>query len=60
MFGTLSKLFDSNEKEIKKLLPIAAEINSYDEKFRKLKDSDFPKKTLEFKKRIKEIGRAHV
>ncbi len=52
MLGVLSKLFDSNEKEIKNLAPIIDEINSYGEKFKKLKDSDFPKKTEEFKKRI--------
>lgn len=53
MFGALSKIFDSNEREIKRLLPVVDEINSFEEKFRKLKTSDFPKKTEEFKKRIK-------
>ncbi len=52
MLNILSKLFDSNEKEIKSLLPIITEINSQEEKIKKLKDSDFPKKTEEFKKRI--------
>lgn len=52
MFSVLGKLFDSNDKEIKKLEPLISEINSLDEKMRKLKISDFPKKTEEFKKRL--------
>ncbi|MGH7245440.1 MAG: preprotein translocase subunit SecA, partial [Candidatus Levyibacteriota bacterium] len=51
-FSFLTKLFDSNEKEIIKLQPIISEINSFEDKFSKLKISDFPKKTAEFKKRI--------
>ncbi len=54
MLNVLTKFFDSNEKEIKKLEPIVAEINSLEEKTKKLKDSDFPKKTKEFKKRVEE------
>jgi len=50
----LSKVFDSNDREVKKLMPIVSEINSLEDQIKKLKDSDFPKKTLEFKKRIKE------
>jgi preprotein translocase subunit SecA len=52
MFGFISKFFDSNEKEINKLKPIVLEINSFEEKFKKLKEKDFPKKTKEFKERI--------
>ncbi len=52
MLGALGKLFDSNEKEIKKLQPIVVEVNSFDEKVKKLKDSDFGKKTKEFKQRV--------
>jgi len=48
----LNKFFDSNEKEINKLKPIVSEINSFEEKFKKLKDKEFPKKTAEFKERI--------
>ena len=54
MLNVLTKLFDSNEKEIKKLEPIVLEINSLEEKTKKLKDSDFPKKTKEFKDRVEE------
>src|SRR3989344_1103385 len=52
MFGALGKLFDSNEKEIKKLGPIVGQINSLEEKVKKLKASDFPKKTKELQERI--------
>lgn len=54
MLGKLTKLFDSNDREVKKLQPIVDEINSFQEKHEKLKDTDFPKKTQEFKKRIEE------
>ncbi len=53
MFGIFNKFFDSNEKEINKLKPLVIEINSFEEKFKKLKDKDFPKKTKEFKERVK-------
>ena len=52
MFNILNKLFDSNEKEINKLKPLVSEINSFEEKFKKLKDKDFPQKTKEFKERV--------
>ena len=52
MFNLLNKFFDSNEKEINKLKPLVAEINSFEEKFKKLKEKDFPKKTKEFKERV--------
>ncbi len=54
MFNILSKFFDSNEKEIKKLTPLVSEINSFEEKIKKLKTEEFPKKTEEFKNRIKD------
>ena len=54
MLNILTKFFDSNEKEINKLTPIVEEINSLEEKTKKLKDKDFPKKTKEFKERIEE------
>lgn len=52
MLGLLNKFFDSNDREVKKLAPIITEINALEEKIKKLKDRDFPKKTTEFKKRI--------
>jgi len=48
------KIFDSNEKEINRLAPIVAQINSWEEKTKKLKDEAFPKKTKEFKERVEE------
>ncbi|HSW48517.1 MAG TPA: preprotein translocase subunit SecA, partial [Candidatus Saccharimonadales bacterium] len=52
MLGIFNKLFDSNNREIDKLQPVIDKINSLDNNLKKLKDSDFPKKTEEFKKRI--------
>jgi len=52
MLSFITKLFDSNDKEINKLLPIVAEVNSLEPKMKKLKDEDFPKKTAELKKRV--------
>jgi len=52
MFSTLGKLFDSNEKEIKKLDSLVSEVNSLEEKMKKLKATEFSKKTEEFRKRI--------
>ena len=54
MFNLIGKFFDSNEKEINRLKPQVTEINSFEEKTRKLKDKDFPKKTEEFKGRVSE------
>src|SRR5260221_745953 len=51
-FSFLTKLFDSNDKEIQKLLPIVEKINALEKDAKKLKPTDFPKKTAEFKKRI--------
>ena len=48
----LGILFNSNQKEIQKLLPIVSEINSFEEKTKKLKENDFAKKTKEFKERL--------
>lgn len=52
MFKLLGKLLDSNEKQIKKLEPLIAQINALEPKMHALKKSDFAKKTHEFKKRI--------
>lgn len=54
MLGKITKLFDSNDREIKKLAPVISQIGSIGEDFKKLKKADFPKKTQEFKKRIAE------
>jgi preprotein translocase subunit SecA len=54
MLNFVSKVFDNNEREIKKLTPVVTEINALEEEFKKLKDSDFPKKTKELMKRVEE------
>ncbi|OGH05756.1 MAG: preprotein translocase subunit SecA [Candidatus Levybacteria bacterium RBG_16_35_11] len=52
MANIFSKFFDSNEREIKKLQPLVLEINSLEEKVKKLKDDDFPKETQKLKEKI--------
>lgn len=54
MLNIFGKLFDSNEKEINRFQPIIEKINSFEKDFKKLKATDFPKKTKEFKERIEE------
>ncbi len=49
MFKFLGKLLDSNEKEIKKLKSSVEHINSIEQTVKKLKPTDFAKKTAEFK-----------
>src|SRR5437588_848599 len=52
MLSVLSKLFNSNEKEITRLKPMITEINGFAEQMKQLKDSDFAKKTQDFKERL--------
>ena len=50
----LSKLVkSSNQRELDKLNKIVTKVNSFEETFLSLNDSDFPKKTQDLKKRIK-------
>ena len=44
----------SNQRELDRLSKIVSKINSLEEEFINLKDSDFPNKTLEFKEKIKQ------
>ena len=44
----------SNQKELDRIGKIVAKINSFEEKINAFSDTDFPKKTMEFKKRIKQ------
>ena len=46
----------SNQRELDKIEKIVQKINSLEESTKKLVDSDFPKKTLEFKQKIKNGG----
>ncbi len=52
MLNFITKLFDSNDKDVNRLLPIVAEINALEVKMKKLKDEDFPKKTKDLRKKI--------
>ncbi len=52
MLPLLRNLFDSNDKEVGKLAKIVTEINSLEDQAKKLKKTDFPKKTEELKKRL--------
>ncbi len=52
--GLLKKLFDSEYKELKRFEKIADEIEALSPEMEKLKDTDFAKKTEEFKKELKE------
>jgi preprotein translocase subunit SecA len=52
MLGFLGKILDSNEREIKKLLPIVQKINALEEEVKKLSDEEIKAKTSEFKLRL--------
>ncbi len=52
MLSIFNKLFDSNDREISRMQPILSEIDAVGEKFKKLKDKDFAKKTNDFKGRL--------
>lgn len=52
MLGILNKLLDSNKREVTKLQSVVDATNALDSEFKKLKDTDFPKKTKEFKERL--------
>ncbi len=50
----ISKFIKSgNQKELDRISKITKDINTLEEKFKNLSNEDFPKKTLEFKDRIK-------
>jgi preprotein translocase subunit SecA len=52
MFKFISKLLDTNQKEISQLKTVVAEINTFEADMRSLKDPQIAKKTLEFKERL--------
>ncbi len=54
MLNVFGKLFDTNEKEIKRLRETVEKINSLEKDYRKLKLTDFSKKTKEFRERFQE------
>ena len=50
----LSKFIrSSNQRELDRIKKIVSKINNLEDDFKKLNDSDFPKKTSEFKEKIK-------
>ena len=49
-----SKLIKSNnQRELDRIAKIVNKINSLEEEIKNLKDEDFPKKTIEFKEKIR-------
>lgn len=52
MLGIFKRFLDSNVKEISDLTRVVTGINSLEENTRKIKDSDFVKKTAQFKERL--------
>ena len=53
-FSFISKFIkSSNQKELDRISKIVSKINSLEESTKILKDTDFPQKTLEFKKSVK-------
>ncbi len=54
MFKWLGKMVDSNDKEIKKLQPLVADVNTLEPEFMKLSDEELKSKTLEFKAKVAE------
>ena len=52
MFNFLSKVLNSNEREVKRLMPVVDQINSLEGKIKKLKDKDFLKETAKLKPQL--------
>lgn len=52
MFNVFSRLFDTNERELKRLRRIVEQINSLEEEIKKLRNEEFAGKTEDFRKRI--------
>lgn len=52
MLNIFSKILDVNAREVNRIRKIVELVNSFEPKIKKLKDSDFAKKTEEFKKRL--------
>src|SRR3989304_9793695 len=52
MFNIFSKLLDVNQREVDRLSKTVEKINENEVKLKTLKESDFSKKTEDFKKKI--------
>ncbi len=57
MFNLLTKLFDSNKKEVDKLQVYVKQINELEPKMQKLKPADFPARTAALKRQL-ETGKS--
>lgn len=54
MFNWLSSLFDSNDKELKRLAPVVAQINVLESEFEKLTDIELRARSDDFKVRLRD------
>lgn len=54
MLSILTRLFDSNEKQVRNLQPIIDRINDLEAEFSQLKDEQLAEKTQEFKERFEQ------
>jgi preprotein translocase subunit SecA len=52
VFKQISKLFDTNERELKKIRPIIEKVNQLESEFENIKDKDIKAKTQELKLRL--------
>lgn len=52
MLGIFNRFFNANEKELKRVAPIVAAVNSHGEEMAKLKPGEIAEKTAEFKQRL--------
>lgn len=57
MFGFLKSLFDSNEKQLKKVQPIVEEVNSLEEKVSKMSFEQMRKRVKDFKRQLDPLVR---
>jgi preprotein translocase subunit SecA len=53
MLKFLSGLFDSNEKQLKKIAPLIEEINSFEDSLKRLSNEKLMEKTVQFRKKLK-------
>src|SRR3989339_963108 len=55
MLKFLTQVFDSNEKQVKKLKPIVEKINSFEKELEKLKDSEIKDKTEKWQTELQKM-----
>ncbi|MEA1960909.1 MAG: preprotein translocase subunit SecA [Bacillota bacterium] len=55
----MKKLLDDNEKQVNKMQSVVDKINALEPAFESLQDEDFPKKTEEFRERLKNGEKNH-